>query len=402
MDYKKIFGILITVAGGAAAISYFVFSQLVGYNADAGKEKVSSGNEIRFEDVMEGEQKTVPVQDGSRYAYLQLSSTYKDIRAKLLDEDGNRIKGAKWNITVSDSDDGKRKEKEGFSFEGYDEDEDGIIHIDSLEEGKYYVSLEGPEGYDSAPGSVPISIKNQISYTVLSDILDIVKTEEEITPEKDDTAFDEETDDGLVVYGSLAGIPGIDVSKYNKDIDWHAVKNYGISYAIIRCGYRGSTSGYLVIDPYFYQNLYGAKDAGVEVGVYFFTQAVTEAEAVEEASMVCALLRGEDIDYPVFLDVEGAGGRADALDPVSRTRIISAFVNTMQLNGYRTGVYANKNWFTNRILCDLLPENTVIWLAQYNVSGPSYEGDYDMWQYTSKGRVPGIDGYVDLDVLIDK
>lgn len=403
MDYKKLAAILLTVLIGAGSISFFVFLQLVRYASENSEATIVSENEIRFEDVMEGQIKDIPVTDDTKYAYLQLSSTYKDIRAKLLDEDGNRIKGRKWQITVADSKE-KSEEKseetaEGFLFEGIDEDGDGIIHIDSLDEGKYYVSLKSPSGYESAPGSVPISIKSQISYTVLSDILDIVKTEEEISPENDDTAYDEETDEGQIVYGSVTGLLGIDVSKYNKDIDWHAVRDFGVNYAIIRCGYRGSTSGYLVIDPYFYQNLYGAKEAGVETGVYFFTQAVTEAEAIEEASMVCALLRGEDIDYPVFLDVESSGGRADGLPAMSRTLIINAFVNTMQQNGYRAGVYANKNWFTNKIMTGLLPENTVIWLAQYNVKGPDYQGEYDMWQFTSRGHIPGIEGYVDMDVL---
>ncbi len=198
--------------------------------------------------------------------------------------------------------------------------------------------------------------------------------------------------------GSLnqsSGTFGIDVSKWNGSIDWRAVRASGVSYVIIRCGYRGSSTGALIEDPTFKKNISGAKAAGLKVGVYFFTQAVTEAEAVEEASMCIALCKGYGLDYPIFMDVE-SGPRADFLDAGTRTNIIRAFCETIRGGGYTPGVYANKTWLTSHMNASALGSYK-IWLAQYNTSGPTYKGRYDLWQYTSKGTIQGIKGYVDCN-----
>ena len=177
------------------------------------------------------------------------------------------------------------------------------------------------------------------------------------------------------------------------------MKAAGIEYAIIRAGYRGSSTGCLVEDPYFEKNLSGARSAGLKIGVYFFTQAVNTDEAAEEAEAVASLVNSSDLSLPVFLDVEGSGGRADALDMASRTDNIISFLETMDDLGYNAGVYANKHWLTSNIDAQKL-SGYRIWLAQYNVRTPSYDGDYSMWQYTSKGQVSGISGNVDMDLII--
>ena len=195
-----------------------------------------------------------------------------------------------------------------------------------------------------------------------------------------------------------SGSKGIDVSKHNGNIDWNAVKNDGITFAIIRCGYRGSSSGALVIDPYYYTNMAGAQSAGISTGVYFFTQAVNEAEAVEEASMVLELLNGYSLQMPVYLDVEKSNGRGDAISVEERNAVCRAFLSTIKNAGYTTGIYSNKLWFENRISTASFLDNQ-IWLAQY-VDIPTYGATrYDMWQYTSKGHVAGISGNVDMNVL---
>ena len=199
--------------------------------------------------------------------------------------------------------------------------------------------------------------------------------------------------DGSLVVGN--GAFGIDVSKWNGTIDWNAVKNSGVNYVIIRCGYRGSSSGALVVDPKFEANIKGATAAGLKVGVYFFSQAVNNSEAVEEASMVLELIKNYKISYPVFLDVEASGGRADGISVEARTDVIKTFCQTIQNNGYTAGVYANKNWLTTKIDTSKLNQYK-IWLAQY-ASAPTYTGRYDMWQYKSTGRVTGISGDVDLN-----
>ncbi|WMC91760.1 GH25 family lysozyme [Kineothrix sp. MB12-C1] len=199
------------------------------------------------------------------------------------------------------------------------------------------------------------------------------------------------------VLAASSGNMGIDVSKWNGNIDWNAVKNSGVSYVIIRCGYRGSTTGALIEDPKFRSNIQGATAAGLKVGVYFFTQAVNEVEAVEEASMVLNLISGYKIAYPVFLDVEPSGGRADGINRDMRTAVCKAFAQTIQNSGYTAGIYANKTWFTSYINTASLT-NYKIWLAQY-AAAPSYTATkYDLWQYSSTGSVAGISGKVDLNI----
>ena len=194
-----------------------------------------------------------------------------------------------------------------------------------------------------------------------------------------------------------SGTLGIDVSKWNGSVDWNAVKNSGVSYVIIRCGYRGSSTGALIEDPKFVSNIKGAKAAGLKVGVYFFSQAVNEVEAVEEASMALNLVSGYGLEYPIFLDVEASNGRGDAIDAATRTAVCKAFCATIQNSGYRAGVYANTTWFTTKINAGSLT-GYKIWLAQY-ASAPTYTATkYDMWQYTSKGNVSGISGSVDMNI----
>lgn len=200
--------------------------------------------------------------------------------------------------------------------------------------------------------------------------------------------------DGALVVGS--GTTGIDVSKWNGNIDWNAVKNSGVSYVIIRCGYRGSSQGALIVDPKFQANIKGAIAADLKVGVYFFTQAVDEREAVEEASMVLDLVKNYKISYPIFLDVESSGGRADGISKEMRTSVCKAFCSTIQNAGYTAGIYANKSWFTSKIDAGQLSAYK-IWLAQY-AAAPTYKGRYDLWQYKSNGRVSGVSGNVDMNI----
>lgn len=191
-------------------------------------------------------------------------------------------------------------------------------------------------------------------------------------------------------------VMGIDISKHNGNIDWNAVKNSGVQYVILRCGYRGSASGVLVEDQKFRSNIQGATAAGLKVGIYFFSQAVNEVEAVEEASMTLSLIKNYKITYPVYIDVESANGRADGISKAARTSVINAFCQTIRNSGYTPGLYANKNWLTEKINTGALG-GCKIWLAQY-VAAPTYGGRYEMWQYSSRGSIAGIKGNVDLNV----
>lgn len=190
---------------------------------------------------------------------------------------------------------------------------------------------------------------------------------------------------------------GIDISAHQGVIDWNAVKSAGISFAIIRCGFRGYETGRLAEDSTYRRNIQGAINAGIKVGIYVYSSAVNEAEGVEEASFAVSLASGYGLALPIFIDVENpAGGRARGLDAGTRTAVIKAFCGTVQSAGYRAGVYSNTTWYNSMINTPELTGYT-IWLAQYN-DRPTYtRTKFDLWQYTSKGRIPGINGNVDMN-----
>lgn len=321
---------------------------------------------------------------------LVLSSIEKDLRIHVVDGKGKKVTGYVFKVHVGEN--GLYK----------DSDRDGEIYVSNLKPGEYPVSLEAVEGYYVPEESINVKIKDDIEYMAVADISYLIKTEEEIDAKKEDTAV---KDAALEAEGSTAVKTvedarfGIDVSKWNKEIDWARIKKEGVDFAIIRAGYRGSVSGSLVVDPYFKQNIKGATENGIDIGVYFFTQAVNEREAVEEASIVMSLVQGYDITYPIFIDTEGAGGRgrADDLDVVDRSKVCQAFCETIRSGGYTAGVYASKNWLNNRLDITKLSADNIIWLAEYK-DKPTYGGTYSMWQYTSSGRINGIEGKVDFNL----
>ena len=193
---------------------------------------------------------------------------------------------------------------------------------------------------------------------------------------------------------------GIDVSRYQGTIDWTQVKEVGVDFAILRLGYRGYGTGKIVLDNTFYQNLEGALENDIEVGVYFFSQAISPAEAEEEAQYCMNALKGYDITYPIIFDWEDPNGsgevRTDELDDKVLTQCAVAFCEAVKAGGYQPMVYSNLTYFYLHFdLNDLV--NYPFWLAQYNAT-PSFYYHFDMWQYGDAGIVPGIDGKVDLNI----
>lgn len=201
--------------------------------------------------------------------------------------------------------------------------------------------------------------------------------------------------DGAIQTNVNGAVFGIDVSKHNGKIDWNAVKASGVDFVIIRCAYRGSSTGALIEDPNFHTNIKGASAAGLKVGIYLFSQAINEVEAVKEASLAVSLAKGYNLTYPIFIDTEASGGRADKIDVATRTAVVNAFCQTVQSAGYKPGIYASKTWYEKKLSMGAIG-NYKIWLAQYAAT-PTYGGRYDMWQYSSKGKINGISGNVDLN-----
>lgn len=192
---------------------------------------------------------------------------------------------------------------------------------------------------------------------------------------------------------------GVDVSKNNNYVDYNKLKKAGVDFVMIRLGARGYGSGQLVIDESFHDNMKGALDAGLHVGVYFFSQAVTEAEAIEEAELVVAELEDYAITYPVGFDmeyVEHDTARVEILTRDELTQMAVTFLNTVQRAGYNTVLYGTKEWLIQKL--DLTKLTTYdIWLAQER-DVPDYPYQFTMWQYSTQGKIDGIVGNVDFNI----
>lgn len=193
---------------------------------------------------------------------------------------------------------------------------------------------------------------------------------------------------------------GVDVSSYQKEVDWQQVAADGVEFAMVRLGYRGYSSGMLNLDPYFEQNVKGAKESGLQVGVYFFSQALTTEEALDEARFVLRKIRGKKLDGPIAFDMEYIEGveRINSLTVEEKTAIADAFCQFIEKNGYEAMIYGNPNWFSEDVDLSLLTHHE-IWLAHY-IDMTQWPFEYAMWQYTDSGSVAGITGGCDLNIWL--
>ena len=204
--------------------------------------------------------------------------------------------------------------------------------------------------------------------------------------------------DGVLENGKTFGV---DVSKYQKNVDWAKIKKAGVSFVIVRIGYRGyGEAGTLVLDPMFEEHFTNVKNAGLKVGVYFFSQATTKTEAKEEAFACAYVLNGRKLDYPIFFDTEASGasngsGRADGLGMEDRTKCAIAFCEEVKAQGYKPGVYASTLWYRKRVDLNSLKKYT-IWNAHYGVASSPI--DCALWQGTCTARLPGYKGDMDVNI----
>lgn len=213
-------------------------------------------------------------------------------------------------------------------------------------------------------------------------------------------AEDFTTENGYMTCLTADSVPGIDVSYYQGQIDWEQVRQSGIDFAFIRVGYRHSRDGTVSEDGLAKKNLEGAAAAGLKVGAYFFSQAVTPEEAVEEAECALEVLKEYKLDLPVAYDWERVreDGRTQGMTRQTLTQCIEAFCGTVEGAGYETMVYFNRD--LSQTLLDVSKlSDTPVWFAMYG-SYPDAPCKPDYWQYTDQGTVPGIDGYVDLNLYL--
>ena len=226
---------------------------------------------------------------------------------------------------------------------------------------------------------------------------------DQVAPFGYDTAQFTLDENGFMAYGDdpEAYEVGVDVSEHQGEIDWQAVAEAGIDFAVIRIGGRLMQSGTIFEDKHFRANLEGAKAAGLKVGVYFFSQALNAQEGLEEAEFVLGLLDGVELDYPVVCDWEYLGGntaRTYGAEPAEITAGIDAFCARVEEAGYRGMLYFNA--YCGYIKMDLRELTDYdFWYAQYS-DVPSYRYHFQMWQYSSSGQVDGIDSDVDLNLCL--
>lgn len=198
---------------------------------------------------------------------------------------------------------------------------------------------------------------------------------------------------------------GIDVSEFQgEEIDWKQIRSSGIEFVIVRLGYRAyGETGELVRDDMFDQNVQGALDAGLDVGVYFFSQAITPGEAVEEAEFVLKHIRGYEITGPVVYDTEEIKGDTARTDNNTRqefTNYCKIFCDTIEQAGYDPMIYANMKWMAFTLDMSEL-EGYDFWYADYH-DVPQCPYDFEIWQYSETGAVPGINANVDLNIWFQK
>lgn len=208
---------------------------------------------------------------------------------------------------------------------------------------------------------------------------------------------------GFTIYtaGGASSRIGVDVSSHQGEIDWALVQEAGVEFAMVRAGFRGYTGGGIYQDDWFLTNMEGALEAGLKVGVYFFSQAVDPEEAAEEARTVLEWIEPYEVACPVVFDWEdipNAQARTDDVEPETVTECVKAFCDTVKEAGYVPMVYFNRRQAYDVMDLEQL-EGYDFWLASYGAT-PGFPYAFDMWQYSCTGRVPGIETDVDLDLYM--
>lgn len=265
-----------------------------------------------------------------------------------------------------------------------------------------WLLLGGGSEERGGEGAILATAGEALAETIQENPLTMYEPEEEgaQVPISTVKEIDSETDEVTI---------GIDVSEFQGNIDWDAAAEAGIDFVMVRAGYRTTGDGEIREDACARYNLQEAGARGIRLGAYFFSTAVTEEEAREEAQWMCEFLAGYPITYPVAYNCEGfqnGSSRQYGLSVEERSRLAEVFLDEMETGGYTGMFYAAKNELTGNQLwnTDALELKYRIWVAQYaaltypEVAEPDYTGEYAMWQYTNQGSVPGIDGAVDLDV----
>lgn len=352
--------------------------------------------------------KTVPV-----YAELTINGflTEADVAVLNGNEPLDTSETGEKSVTVRYSADGKEQEKT-LTYLVEDTEAPVILnsgwnpyhHVGEAFDLNDYVGFA--DNYDSSPvltydgyinpdtvGDYPLtayvsdSSGNAVSWDLTISVVSSVPT-----PPDDRERID--FSDFAYIYGNL-GRPGIDVSTWQGNIDWSAVRDAGCEFAVIRMGYSYDN---IVMDDCFYANIEGARSAGIDLSVYFYTTANSEDEIREQAKWIADNLNGAELDLPVGFDWEEFDSfQKYGMNIKQINDLYAVFADEMAEYGYDTMLYSSKN-FLNNIWNEHSKSISPVWLAHY-VEGTDYEGEYSIWQQSNCGRIPGIYGDVDLNIM---
>lgn len=367
--------------------------------------------------------------------FLSAVSTEHDLIVLVTDQNGRNITGERFELLLSSPAMGELS---------YYTTDTGRCYIVELDSGDYTLSMADKDGYVRAD-SIRVHVKDTADFQAIPDIsrlLEIVDSGELSGEIKDNSPHALEDaiaqvlsggagwrqENGKTYYiddngnyavglkkiggklcyfnqfGEMASSIGVDVSCFNGAVNWQLVKEQGVDFAIVRVGGRGWESGLVYKDNMAIDHIIGAKNAGLKVGAYFYSAAIDAAEAIQEASVVIETLGGIGLEMPVYIDMEYSSrfpaGRADTLSKAQRVEIISAFAKTLENSGYNAGIYSGESLLSTSVDHRALSRYCV-WVANYteNNALPTYPHDYHIWQFTDRGRISGMSGNVDINVI---
>ena len=263
---------------------------------------------------------------------------------------------------------------------------------------------EDEEGEGSLNGDRADDAKDKDGYIAVTDDKG-KKTYYEIIKSLPQNDYDFENnlinENGMLSYrdNKREAIKGVDLSKYNGAVDFAKLKDAGVGFVMLRLGSRGYGTGKIDLDEKFVEYAQNAKVAGIQTGAYFYSQAVNEAEAIEEANYIVGAVSGFNVKYPIAIDIEKVSGdeaRTDKLTNKERTAVVKAFCDAVKGYGYKPVIYASKEMLVSSLELEELSDYDV-WLADYD-NPTDYPYRFTMWQYSKTGKIDGITGDIDLDL----
>lgn len=332
---------------------------------------------------------------------VSVTSVYRDIRVSIYGYEEILRTGEEFEVSFKNLDDPKE------SKTVKDIDKDGVVYISELEPADYAVSLLPKEGFIVPENSTRIKVRGSVEHSKISDISLLLKEETDVTTKIEDTrlysAASDESEDVLTdLTAKEYATYGTELSSQNGVIDFEMLYNEGIRFVMLRAGYRGARNGTLVKDASFAENASLAKRAGLDVGAYFFSQAVNEVEAVEEASALVDMCENLYVNYPltIVFDYAGSLARAEKVTKEDRTVIAEAFAQTVRNSGFESMIYVAANKVEDCINIKQV-EKYGVCIADYEPI-PQYDGLYDFWQYSDCGEIAGLEGYFPLMVDLRK